>query len=343
MKVGEARAVAARWVADHRADGWVGAYVSGSAAWLPETAELPPASDVDVIVVVDGERPKLGKFRYDGVLLDVSFAPMASAEAVLGSPALAPALSRGVLLADSGGRLGRVQAEVAARFGAPEWVLARCAAMEDRIAGPAGEAGVAGPAGERRRVAVARPDEGVPPAERVLAWAFPVSLPTLVVLTAARANPTVRKRYVASREVLLAHGQGAFHEEVLGWLGCAGLDAARVGEHLDRLASVYDRVPYDVAKPYGSDLTPEARPVSIDGTRELIEQGLHREAVWWILVTLARCVTFDPHGTEALRDLLGDLGVAAPEAMRDRAAEVAGALPRLRQVRDAVLATPPRR
>ncbi|MDP9861907.1 MULTISPECIES: hypothetical protein [Streptosporangium] len=321
MKIGQARAVAARWVAGHQVPGFAGAYVSGSAAWLPAEAELPTSSDVDLVVMVDGEvPPKLGKFRHEGVLLEVSYAPLQPAETILASPALAPGLSRGVLLADPDGSLAALQTAVAREFARPHWVRTRCAALEDRIA------------------TLTQLDVSRPLAERVLSWAFPASLPTLVILTAARANPTVRRRYVAAREVLLRCGGADFHEELLDWLGCAHFSRSQVAEHLRRLTDVYDRVPYDPARPYGTDLTPEARQISIDGTHDLIEQGLHREATWWIVVTFARCLTFDPYGTAALQELLDDLGVGTPAAMRRKARTVVAGFPRLRQVSEALIA-----
>ncbi|GII86871.1 hypothetical protein Ssi03_48610 [Sphaerisporangium siamense] len=321
MKIGEARAVAARWVAGHRVPGFAGAYISGSVAWEPAEAELPATSDVDLMIMVRGEvPPKLGKFRYEGLLLEVTYVPSQPAEQVLASPALAPGLSRGVLVADPDGSLAALHAAVARDFARPSWVRARCAALEARIETLAGL------------------DVDRPLAARALAWAFPASLPTLVVLTAAGVNPTVRRRYVAAREVLTRHGETGFHEEALDWLGCARLSRARVAAHLERLADAYDRVPYDLAKPYGSDLTPEARHISIDGTRELIDQGLHREATWWIVVTFARCLTFAPHGTAAFEELLDDLGAGTPAAMRHKARTALAGLPRLRQVRDTLLA-----
>ncbi|WP_214412007.1 hypothetical protein [Sphaerisporangium fuscum] len=320
MKIGEARAVAARWVADHQVPGFAGAYISGSVAWQPVEAELPVTSDVDLMIMVRGEvPPKLGKFRHEGLLLEVSYGALQPAEQVLASPALAPGLSRGVVVADPDGSLTALQTAVAREFARPYWVRARCAALEDRIEG------------------LTRFDTSLPLAERVLSWAFPASLPTLVVLTAAGVNPTVRRRYVAAREVLTEYGEAGFHEELLDWLGCARLSRSRAGVHLERLTDVYDRVPYDLARPYGSDLTPEARQISIDGTRELIEQGLHREAIWWIVVTFARCLTFAPYGTAALQELLDELGVGTPAAMRQRAGAVVDGLPRLRQVRQALM------
>ncbi|GAA2397268.1 hypothetical protein [Nonomuraea africana] len=320
MKIGEARAAAARWVAGQRVPGFAGAYVSGSAAWLAAEAALPATSDIDLVIVVDGEvPPKLGKFRHEGVLLEVTYVPLEPADKVLSSPVLSPGLSRGVILADPDGRLATLHAAVAGEFARPQWIRTRCAALEDRIA------------------TLAQLDVSRPLADRVLSWVFPASLPTLVILTAARANPTVRRRYVAAREVLMRYGEADFHEELLDWLGCARLARSQVAAHLDRLTDVYDRVPYDSAQPYGTDLTSEARRISIDGTRELIEQGLHREAVWWIVVTFARCLTFSPYGTAALQDLLDDLGAGTPEEMRHRAGAVMAGLPRLRQVRETLI------
>lgn len=41
--------------------------------------------------------------------------------------------------------------------------------------------------------------------------------------------------------------------------------------------------------PYAADLTAAARPVAIDGSRALVAAGDHREAVFWIVATAARC------------------------------------------------------
>jgi hypothetical protein len=40
---------------------------------------------------------------------------------------------------------------------------------------------------------------------------------------------------------------------------------------------------------FASDISDAAGPIAIDGSRELIERGLHREAVFWIVVTYSRC------------------------------------------------------
>ncbi|MFD0891070.1 hypothetical protein ACFQ08_41530 [Streptosporangium algeriense] len=112
MKADEARAVAERWVAEHSADipGFTGAFLSGSVAWLPAEADLSPASDIDVMVVVSARQapPKPGKFRYGGALLEVTYLgwePMPSSEEVLASYHLAGALRGETVPADPTGAL----------------------------------------------------------------------------------------------------------------------------------------------------------------------------------------------------------------------------------------------
>jgi hypothetical protein len=72
MRLGEARTIAAESVARHaRGDAafW-GAFFSGSTISLPPESELPPTSDVDVVVLTSANEtpPKPGKFRYRDVL-----------------------------------------------------------------------------------------------------------------------------------------------------------------------------------------------------------------------------------------------------------------------------------
>ncbi|MBA3276053.1 MAG: hypothetical protein H0T72_09670, partial [Chloroflexia bacterium] len=76
MNAGDARTRASRWIERHAADlpGFTGAYFAGSICALSDEAPLPPSSDVDVMVVLDGDPPaKVGKFSHDDVLLEITF------------------------------------------------------------------------------------------------------------------------------------------------------------------------------------------------------------------------------------------------------------------------------
>ena len=101
--------------------------------------------------------------------------------------------------------------------------------------------------------------------------------------------------------------------------------------------------------PFSSDITPAARPVAVDGSRDLIDRGHHREAVFWIAATYARCLAIlasdapavAPGHTPAFEELLGDLGVASPADLVRRAGKVRGFLPRLGRVAETILAANP--
>jgi hypothetical protein len=119
-RVGAARDAARRWVLENAAleQGFRGAFYHGSTGWLPDDVLLPATSDVDVMVVLDDAelRTKPGKFRYEGVLLEVSYMPaelLGSAEMVLGRPELAGSFRGHSVISDPSGWLTPLQEAVA--------------------------------------------------------------------------------------------------------------------------------------------------------------------------------------------------------------------------------------
>ena len=80
--------------------------------------------------------------------------------------------------------------------------------------------------------------------------------------------------------------------------------------------------------PWSSDVSPAARPIAIDASRALVARGDHREAVFWIAATFARChgiLAADAPATHvellpAFRALAADLGVPDGEALSARIA-----------------------
>lgn len=338
MRVGAARAVAAGWVRERmRVDPAIeGAFFSGSTVGLPDDALLPRWSDVDVLLVRREPGVKVGKFVYRGVLLEVStitWAELGGPEDVLGSWVFAPMLRTDGVIADPSGRLSAVRERVAAGFADPVWVRARCAGVRRRI-----EAGL---------WAV---DAELPTAEQVLAWVFPTSLLAVWPAVAGLVDPTVRRRYVRAERVLSRFGFADRYPGLLDTLdgGGAGVDVARVRAHLAGLAVVFDevaRLPRE-GFAFGADLGAAGRPVVFDGAVELIGAGRHREAMFWVLVTYARCHVVlgavAPERERALRPafqaVLADLGVASAADRRRRADGLLAALPGWQAVVDAVVA-----
>jgi hypothetical protein len=344
MQVGQARAAAAAWVAEHaHTDGFRGAYISGSTIGLPDTAELSPYSDLDLTVLTAqaDPPPSPGKLRYQGTLLEVSVKPwagLASAEAVLASYHLAGSFRTDSVIADPTGRLRGIQSVVAREFARRPWVRRR---YEDALA----------LIGSRLTALAASPLDEPPSAEQFTTWLFAAGVTAHVPLVAALRNPTVRLRYQAARDVLVAAGRDELYGELLGLLGCAELDAARVRRHLREMAATFDAtVPVTRTRFFFSgDLSVLARPVAVDGSADLIERGLHREAVFWIAATFARChmvLAVDAprlHRARlpAFRALLADLGVVSGPDLLRRGQEVGLFLPRLRRAAEEMVAADP--
>lgn len=337
MRVGTARSAAAQWVAEHAGTdpGFRGAYFSGSTVGLPDDAELPPSSDVDIVVVraEDGPPAKPGKLRFRGALLEIShlsWAELSSADDVLSSYHLAGSFRRDTTIADPTGRLRTLHADISRRFAEPAWVRRRCEDARHRI--------------ESRLAAF---DPSAPFHEQVTGWLFPTGVTTHVLLVAALCNPTVRLRYVAAREVLAAYGHDRLYPDLLELLGCARLSARVVRHHLDELADTFDTTARVARTPFffSSDITAQARPIAIDGSRFLIARGDHRESVFWIVATFARCHTIlaadapELHAAHApaFRALVADLGITSTDDLLRRAEDVGRFLPRLWRTAEAIL------
>ena len=280
MKIGMAKNIAAKWVNEigSKGEDFLGAYISGSTAEMADDAELPETSDVDIIVVTGKPTTlKLGKFKYEGILLEVTQIPQeefASIEEVLISHHLANSLKRNTILLDPTGYLTSLQSQVSKHFAEKEWVIRRCRNVLDKI-----ESSLKGI------------DTTAPYYDLVTQWLFPTGITTHVLLLAALRNPTVRRRYQAVKEVLVQYGYDAIYQKLLELLGCKELTPQGVKIHLKNLEKTYDaavkaaRTPF----PFREDITVKSKIIAIDGSYRLIEEGYHREAVFWMVATYARC------------------------------------------------------
>lgn len=341
MKVGAARAVAAEWVVRHasREGGFQGAYFSGSTVGLLDDAELPAASDIDLMIILDRAEPppKLGKFIYRDVLIEatyLSWGQLASVEKVLTSYHLAGSFRVDTIIADPTGRLHRLQTEVSRRFAGRKWVRRRCENVCQKI-----------------EVGLRAIDPSAPFHDQVTSWLFPTGVTAHLLLVAALRNPTVRLRYLAAREVLEEYGQAALYPGLLELLGCAHMAPQRVGEHAGRLAYTFDAAAAAAKTSFffSTDITTAARPIAIDGSYELIRSGNHREAVFWIVATFARChkiLAADAPDVQralapAFAELMVDLGITAARDLTHRAQDVLNFLPTLWEVVEDILAQNP--
>ncbi|WP_329454784.1 hypothetical protein [Streptomyces sp. NBC_01497] len=338
MRADEARAAALDWVCSvgRGHEGYLGAYVTGSTVALREDQEVPVGSDVDVTLVTTraprGFKP--GKCRHLGALLDVTTVGLdtiAPAERALADYHLAAGLSRDTVLDDPTGRLRALQRSVAREFTAPERVRQRCEAVRRRIEG-----------------GLRTPDTAAPWPVQVTGWLFPTCVTAHLPLVAGLRNPTVRLRHLRARELFAATGLQARYPALIGQLDPAGLSPERVGHHVERLAVTFDataavaRTPF----PFSTDISRAARPVAVDASRDLVGRGDHREALFWVAATFARCHTLlladDPaleaELAPAFSELLADLGIIDGADLGDRARATLACLPELARTAEEVMA-----
>jgi hypothetical protein len=328
MTAGAARAIAQDWVQAHADDipGFVGAYTAGSTNDLLDDAVMSSTSDIDVMVVLDVRTvpPKAGKFSFRGVLLEVTYLALddvRTAEHVLSHYHLAAGLHSAVVLADVTGLVTALQAAVAASFGDPPWVRRRCEMARDTVIA---------------RLDACESATSIP--ERAMSWLFAAGGVPHILLVAGLRNPTVRRRYEAADELLQVYGHAALFPDLLGQFGARDLTAAQVAHHLDVLEDVFDaarkvaRSPF----PFAADISADARALAIDGSREMIARGRHREAMFWIVATFTRCqmILYEdaPEGEKmrwnsAYDALLADLGVGSSGEMQRSADRIRASLP----------------
>ena len=342
MIVQQARAAARAWVSQEagRLPGFAGAFFSGSINGMADDAELPATSDVDILIMLDGsDLPrKPGKFLYQGVLIEASYlssAEIHTPEQVLGASHLAWSLRAASLILDPTGRLAPLQAAVIKEYAQRRWVVRRCAHARDKVL---------------RNLAGLNEAEPLP--DQVNHWLFGAGVTTHILLVAGLRNPTVRKRYLTVRQLLVDYGRAGFYPTLLEMLGCAQIQRDQVKQHLAALAEVFDAASAVIKTHFvfAADITPEARPVAIDGSRELIEHGNHREAVFWIAVTYTRCqqvlaldapLEMQEQYLPGYRRMLADLGIASFADLQQRCQQVKALLPRVWQEAEAILQANP--
>ena len=341
QRVGDARVAALDWVATNvaGAQGFVGAYLAGSVATLANGETIPASSDVDVMVVLDREHAaKPGKLLHHGVLLEITFLDaglFTSPETILGNYHLAASFVQPGILMDPSGSLAALQRVVAAEYPRRERVEARVADAAAKVA-----AGLDGFTAD-----------GFLP-QQVMGWIFPTGVLTHVLLVAGLRNPTVRRRYEAVHDLLREFDREDAYPPLLDVLGARFLTRDQVSRHLEPLAAVFDvaaRV-RDATFPFASDISPLARPIAIDGSRELVEQGSHREAAFWMVVTWTRALVILRHAggdaavapwLGAFHDLIGEIGICDGRDLPDRAQRSLDLLPFVESVAAGIIARHP--
>jgi len=345
MKVKQARDVARQWMVEEASHipGFCAAYTAGSTNWLPDDAKMTPASDLDVMVVLADQSvvadqcqaSNRGKFIYHETLLEVSYLrkdQFQSPEQVLSDYHLAPSFRTTKVLLDPFNCLTPLLAAVSRNYAKRQWVQRRCANARDKVL---------------KHLRSIKEQSAFH--DQVIACLFAAGITSQVLLVAGLRNPTVRARYLAVRELLPEYGRAEFHEMLLELLGAARISRERASRHVAALAEIFDAAKRAIKSPFpfASDISDCAHAIAIEGSRELIERGYHREAMFWIGVTHCRCLQIlssdAPGGLsqsfrESYQELLSDLSLASLGDIQRRGAEIERMLPRVCDLAEEIIA-----
>jgi hypothetical protein len=341
MNAKSAKRIAREWVREVAVHDphFVGAVLHGSVNWMEDEAELAPSSDLDVLVIRDGDDDavKPGKFVYRDLLLEMSYLPweeISSPEVVLGNYQLAGSFQGASLLADSTGRLAELQAAVSGEYARFAWVRRRCEHVRMRAL---------------QGFPLKAEDELH---DQVTSWLFSTGALTHMVLVPALENPTVRKRYLAARSVLARYGFDTEYLAMLDLLGARDLSPEQVDGYLDAMTEAFDAAKQVIRSPFffAADISDVSRSVAIDGSRELIAAGDHREAIFWIVATYCRCLkvltTDGAPGAhlpfeDGFRGMLSDLGVVGYDDRVRQVQRSRDEIPRVWSIANAILSDNP--
>lgn len=273
LPVREVVEIVREWV-DHYArhlPGFAGAYLWAGITALPPDAPFPLYRDVDVVVVLpEGAQDDTVEVFYRGMMLEViSIDPKdhQDAEAILSNPSHGPNMATTQILADPLGILTPLHRKVASEYGRRRWVEARCEKEKETA---------------NKQLAAMR--EAATPQERLDAvWAFLSALSGLLAVAQLK-RPTTRRTLALLREMLEAQGRPDLHEEALAVFGSAHMSREEVQSILAMSVAAFDRSAevYRTPTPYGFTIRPHLRPYLSEGSQEMINEGNHREAIFWI-------------------------------------------------------------
>ena len=263
-------------------EGFAGAYLFGGITSLPGDATFPQFRDVDLIVVLEsGPRSDEDNLElpFRGVVLEVGFRGLEEHRdpaAVLSDPELAPNLAHTTVLADPLCILEKLRKEVSEVYRRRRWVMARCEAEKQDVL-----------------CALEAMRQASDPLMRLIhLWLVVRNLSGLLAVSVAE-TPTNRRALALMRDLLGDHHQIDLHREMLELCGISDLSRKTVEALLVNVAEAFDRAVEVKKTPAMHDWNLETylRPYVVEGSQEMIDEGLHRESVFWIAL---------PHATAQL-------------------------------------------
>lgn len=341
MNIGAAKAIARQWLAEEweGTPGFLGAIYCGSTNWKADETEYVPPSDIDILIWVDGESRTLERLYRDGVILQPSVVPYSqlsrTPEGILSDFRIASHFSVPSIIADPTGHLTMLQRAIAPEYARRPWVRARCERVRTRI--------------DEILDTWLTPDLATDAFwMQVMDFYYAVFILSEIVPVADLRDPTVRKAFVLSREILAKQGRLDLQEALFVLLGCQHLSRADVEAHFAVYESAFDQASAFVHTPFffSADVSAAARPVSVGGVREIIDSGFHREAMFWMVFIYSVAVkvmqTDGPSAEKVAhlaqyRQQMADLGLCTKEDISARVAQLKALTPAFMEVAEQIM------
>jgi len=324
ITVSEAKRIAQEWVETEAPSipNFQGAFLVGSLNFKNEDEPLHLTSDVDIRIVVDIDDPELiyeqgleqQFLTVQGITLDIgfnSYQDFRQAEKVLADFRFACHFSVPNILSDPSEQLSKIQKAVAAQYPRKKWVRTRIEGVRDLVLSSLDNL---------KASAVEECMMHLPLAVMGIA-----QIPALADLR----NPTMKKSFVVFQKLMENHGKQALHESLLELFGSNSMDREDVERYLEDLSIIFDRAVEIARSPsLGDFVNIAARPVVIDGSWDMVNDGFHHEAMFWIATMRAICqatILQDAPEDEQIvysqqyGELMADLGLRSTEDLHKRA------------------------
>jgi hypothetical protein len=277
MNAGEVIEIAREWVEVYGSQipGFCGAHLMGGLNYAAKDASFPAYKDVDMNIVLQGSEDwDVHDLNYKGLILEygsVGVDAYRSPETVLADPRLASNLAVNSILSDPTGMLASLHEVVAKEYPRRQWVQARCDDEKSAASKALEDLSKAGSSAEAL----------------LYSNNFGNNLAGLVA-AASLKPPTHRRGLILMKELLATWGRPEIHEETLNVLGYASLSRMQVESfHRDSIIA-FDRA-VEVCRspvPYRFKLHTFVRPYFVEGVQEMIDEGNHREAMYWTMACL---------------------------------------------------------
>ncbi|MDQ5825260.1 MAG: hypothetical protein M3441_13790 [Chloroflexota bacterium] len=321
LPVGEVVEIVREWVDLHarHMPHFAGAYLWAGITALPADAPFPLYRDVDVVVVfTEGTQDDTQEVFYRGIMLEVIAKKLEAhrdVEAVLADPSHGPNMATTQVLADPTGVLVPLQQAVAAQYGRRRWIRARCEAEKA--------------AAEQQLAAMRQLSSPIDGQEALWpVWLLLNALSGLLAVAQLK-RPTTRRTLALLGGLLDEQGRPHLHEIALTVWGAARMSRADVQAMLDQSVVAFDRSVevYRTPTPYGFTIRGHLRPYLIEATQEMIKEGRHREATFWIMALATESYLVlqndapdaeKPVFASQLQAMLADMGYTSDEAWAER-------------------------